>query len=124
VCNVLIDLHNFGDIVCGCGILIGSNYCKTPIHSHLGVVWGHWANFHGYFLVWFLCTVIHYSLFLLAYRYLKQAKVKEECHPWRQMKQHFSAKKMIGNIACSRWRIIQNTNNFYWVSFYGGNICL
>jgi hypothetical protein len=66
VCNVLIDLHNFGDIVCGCGILIGSNYCKTPIHSHLGVVWGHWANFHGYFLVWFLCTVIHYSLFFIS----------------------------------------------------------
>jgi len=42
VFDVFIALHNLGNIVCSCGILIGGDYCKTPIHP-LGVGWGHWA---------------------------------------------------------------------------------
>jgi hypothetical protein len=41
-----------------------------------GIVWGHWANFFTVILWYgFSVLVIQYSLYLLAYHYLKQAKL-------------------------------------------------
>jgi hypothetical protein len=76
VFDVFIALHNFGDIVCGCEILIGSNYCKTPNHPTLGVVWGHWANFHKYSFVWFLRTCESIQPLFISLPLFKASQIK------------------------------------------------